>query len=133
MPSGDNEKSKQYLNPVKTSEEAKKRGRNGGIASGVARRKKKELKALAKTILNNNIRDFAQVARIQEELPDLEQQDITWGLVLLLKQFEKAKDGDPKAFEILRDTSGQKPVDQQEIDFTNKDKIEIKIDGDDVE
>lgn len=133
MPSGDNEKSKQYLNPVKTSEEAKKRGRNGGIASGVARRKKKELKALAKTILNNNIRDFAQVARIQEELPDLEQQDITWGLVLLLKQFEKAKDGDPKAFEILRDTSGQKPVDQQEIDFTNKDRIEIKIDGDDVE
>lgn len=114
-------------------EEAVKNARKAGIASGIAKRKKKQLKELASVILENNIQDKIQIERIRQELPYLEDNDVTWGLVLLLKQFEKAKDGDPKAFEILRDTSGQKPVDQQEIDFTNKDKIEIKIDGDDVE
>lgn len=32
------------LRPVKTKEEARMRGRNGGIASGIARRRKKDMK-----------------------------------------------------------------------------------------
>lgn len=36
--------SKKDLRPVRTKEEAKKRGRNGGIASGKARREKKTIR-----------------------------------------------------------------------------------------
>jgi len=133
MSKGENSKSYQNLKPVKNTEEAKERGRLGGIAAGKARQKRKQLKELAKAILDNGIQDESQIERIREQLPDLNKQDVTWGLALLLKQFEKAKDGDPKAFELLRDTSGQKPVDQQQIDFGNSDRIEIKIDGEDVE
>jgi hypothetical protein len=121
------------LKPVKNTEEAKERGRLGGIAAGKARQKRKQLKELAKAILDNGIQDDSQIERIREQLPDLNKQDVTWGLALLLKQFEKAKDGDPKAFELLRDTSGQKPVEQQEIGFANTDRIEVRIDGDSVE
>ena len=133
MPSGENSRNIQNLKPVKNTEEAKERGRLGGIAAGKTRQKRKQLKELAKAILDNGIQDDSQIEKIREQLPDLNKQDVTWGLALLLKQFEKAKDGDPKAFELLRDTSGQKPVDQQQIDFGNTDRIEIKIDGEDIE
>ena len=128
-----NEENLKPFTSDQSREEAKKNGRKGGIASGVAKAKRKQLKELAKAILDNGIQDDSQIERIREQLPDLNKQDVTWGLALLLKQFEKAKDGDPKAFELLRDTSGQKPVDQQQIDFGNSDRIEIKIDGEDVE
>lgn len=133
MPSGENSRNIQNLKPCRTTEEARERGRKGGKAAGMIRQKRKQLKELAKAILDNGIQDDSQIEKIREQLPDLNKQDVTWGLALLLKQFEKAKDGDPKAFELLRDTSGQKPVEQQQIDFGNTDRIEIKIDGEDVE
>lgn len=133
MPYGENPNSKKNLKPVTNTEEAKERGRLGGIASQKTRKKRKQLKELALAILNNGIQDDAQIERIREQLPELNRQDVTWGLALLLKQFEKAKDGDPKAFEILRDSSGQKPVEQQEIGFSNTDRIEVRIDGDEIE
>lgn len=133
MPIGENPNSLKNLKPATNSEEAKERGRLGGIAAQKARKKRKQLKELARAILDNGLQDERQIDAIRKQLPDLNKQDVTWGLALLLKQFEKAKDGDPKAFELLRDTSGQKPIDQQQIDFGNTDRIEIKIDGEDVE
>lgn len=133
MPIGENPNSKKNLKPVTNTEEAKERGRLGGLASQKTRKKRKQLKELALAILNNGIQDDAQIERIREQLPELNRQDVTWGLALLLKQFEKAKDGDPKAFELLRDSSGQKPVEQQEIGFSNTDRIEVRIDGDEIE
>lgn len=127
-----NPKSLKNLKPARTTEEAQERGRKGGNATRAIRQKRKQLKELAKAILDNGIQDERQIEAIRQQLPDLNKQDVTWGLVMLLKQFEKAKDGDAKAFELLRDTSGQKPVDQQEVAFGNG-NIEIKIDGEDVE
>lgn len=133
MPSGENSRNIQNLKPCRTTEEARERGRKGAAVANALRQKRKQLKELAKAILDNGIQDDSQIEKIREQLPDLNKQDVTWGLALLLKQFEKAKDGDPKAFELLRDTSGQKPIDQQQIDFGNTDRIEIKIDGEDIE
>ena len=133
MPSGENSRNIQNLKPCRTTEEARERGRKGAIAAQKTRKKRKQLKELALAILNNGIQDDAQIEKIREQLPELNRQDVTWGLALLLKQFEKAKDGDPKAFEILRDSSGQKPVEQQEIGFSNTDRIEVRIDGDEIE
>ena len=123
------------LRPFDTLSEEEQRAirQKGGIASGKARKKKKQLKDLANLILDNNIRDEQVVKNMQEKFPELNMDDITYGLVLLLKQYEKAKDGDPKAFELLRDTSGQKPIDKQEItNIDNKGFLKVVVDGIDI-
>jgi len=45
------------LRPCRTSEEAKVRGRNGGIASGQSRRKKKALRELVRLALEERHKD----------------------------------------------------------------------------
>ena len=41
----------QNLKPVQTKEEARERGRNGGVKSGEARRKQRDVRELTKTIM----------------------------------------------------------------------------------
>ncbi len=77
---------------VPTSEEAREYGRKGGIASGKSR-------ALRKT--------FKQA--INSELTDEILQQ------LIKSMISEAKKGNTKAFEILRDTVGEKPIEKQEI------------------
>ena len=116
-----------------TPKEARENGRKGGFASGEARKKKKQLKELAEVILDNKIKNEAVIEDMKDKFPELNVEDITYGLMLLLKQYERAKDGDPKAFELLRDTSGQRPVEKQEV--TNLDSngyLRVVIDGLDI-
>lgn len=74
-------------------EEAKKNGKKGGIKSGEKRRERKALK--------------------EELLLLLSTGDTQKKLSLAL--IEKAMNGDVKAFEVIRDTIGEKPVDKQQI------------------
>lgn len=48
------------LKPCRTSEEAKKRGRNGGLASGEARRKRKALRELVAIALEQPYKDYLE-------------------------------------------------------------------------
>jgi hypothetical protein len=75
---------------VPSSEEAREIGRRGGIASGEARQKRKALK--------------------EELLLLLAEGDTQKSVTLAL--IEKAMSGDTKAFEVIRDTIGEKPVDK---------------------
>lgn len=78
------------LRPVSSKEEARERGRKGGFASGEARRKRKTLKEELILMLSEGET----------------QQSVTLALI------EKAMSGDTKAFEVIRDTIGEKPVDK---------------------
>ena len=75
---------------VPSSEEAREIGRKGGIASGEARQRRKALK--------------------EELLLLLAEGDTQKSVTLAL--IEKAMSGDTKAFEVIRDTIGEKPVDK---------------------
>lgn len=89
---------------VPTSDEARKNGAKGGIASGKARREKKRLRELAQMILDEEITDKATG------------QVMTQGEAALRVQARKAiMDGDVKALAFLRDTAGQAPVAQVEV------------------
>ena len=124
---------KDNLKPFRTVEEARINGTKGGIASGEARKKKKQLKELAEVILDNKIKNEAVIEDMKNKFPELNVDDITYGLMLLLKQYEKAKDGDAKAFELLRDTSGQRPVEKQEVtNLDNNGYLRVVIDGLDI-
>ena len=80
----------QNLKPVSSTKEARERGRKGGLASGEARRKRKTLKEELLLMLSEGET----------------QQSVTLALI------EKAMSGDTKAFEVIRDTIGEKPVDK---------------------
>ena len=80
----------QNLKPVSSKKEARERGRKGGLASGEARRKRKTLKEELLLMLSEGET----------------QQSVTIALI------EKAMSGDTKAFEVIRDTIGEKPIDK---------------------
>ena len=80
----------QNLKPVSSKKEARERGRKGGLASVESRRKRKTLKEELLLMLSEGET----------------QQSVTLALI------EKAMRGDTKAFEAIRDTIGEKPIDK---------------------
>jgi hypothetical protein len=112
----------QNLRPIRpgelSKEEAKKRGKKGGIASGEARRKKKLL------------RDCLNDLLAQEY--DTKNGKITGSELLSAQLMQKALKGDVKAFEVLRDTAGEKPVDKvmvADVDKSVIDEVEEMVTG----
>lgn len=92
----------QNLRPIElTHEEAVKNGRKGGVASGEARKKKRLMREAFEELLAREYHDASGKTLDGTEL-------------LALKVFKQAMDGDLKAFEIIRDTTGQKPIERIE-------------------
>lgn len=89
----------QNLRPIRTESEARKKGRNGGIASGEARRGKKSLREAMQILMDT-------------DLTGKDGKTMTGTEAMAAKAFQAALKGDWKAWELVRDTSGQKPVDK---------------------
>ena len=106
---------KENLRPVSSKEEARERGRKGGLASGEARRKRKSLK--------------------EELLLMLEDEEVQKSVAVALIQ--EAQNGNVKAFGMLRDTIGEAPVEkvqttQTVVDLSgfSTDEIKAMLDDD---
>lgn len=95
------------LKPVRTKEEAKKRGKNGGVASGIARRKKKSMEQTAKLFLNLPLENES-VARTMANM-GIEECDMTNQMAIIISMWREAVQGNVRAAEFLRSTSGQDP------------------------
>lgn len=95
----------------RSKEEARAISAKGGVNSGKARRKKKQLKQLLELALSQPMKGN----------PD---DDNYTGITTALIQ--KALAGDTKAFEVIRDTIGQKPVEKIEADLSSKINITIE-------
>lgn len=80
-----------------TSEEARERGKKGGIKSGEVRAQRKTLRQELLTLLETKIENKT----IQEK--------ISFSLI------QEALNGNVKAFETIRDTIGEKPQDKVNI------------------
>jgi vacuolar-type H+-ATPase subunit B/Vma2 len=102
---------KDNLKPVRTKEEARERGKKGGIKSGEVRRERKTLKdELLLLLATGNTQNKVSLALI-----------------------EKALSGDTKAFEVIRDTIGEKAVEKVEntnIELSYEDYIKKVEDAD---
>lgn len=108
---------------MRTKEEQKEITTKAGIASGVARRKKRTMKELTQLLLNSKPTDKDTIEKIKMVFPDLKESEITNKVVLINEQIKKASLGDTKSFEVIRDTSGEKPV--EKVESINEDKINI--------
>ena len=111
------------LRPVRTKSEARERGRSGGIASGESRRARITLRAALEELLSMPVMDEAG-----KETKETNQHAIAVALI------QKAVAGDTRAFEIIRDTIGEKPaspitlarIDDRTIDEVEKMVLEIE-------
>lgn len=93
------------LRPVRTKEEARERGRNGGIASGKARRAKKTISQIGDMIggldiKNEKNREIMRQAGITDE-------DMINDVGMMFRLNQKAQGGDTRAIELLAKLRGQ--------------------------
>ena len=99
-------------NSQRTPEELRAMTRKGGIASGIARRKKKETAELINIMLSSKLNDKNKkaVKSISEELED---DDLTVNSLMVAGQIKSAINGNVKAFEMLQQyiQTGQKQDD----------------------
>lgn len=86
-------------NKNRTPSKRRENARKAGKASGEARRQKRDLK-------------LAIDALLEKEYTDKMGNSLSGAEVIALKQMEKAMKGDWRAFQLLRDTAGQKPVEK---------------------
>lgn len=96
----------QNLKPVRSKKEARERGKKGGIASGKARQARKTLK--------------------EELLLLLEQEKMQETISLALIQEAISGQNRTRAFEVIRDTIGEKPTDKIEAELTSDINITIE-------
>ena len=100
----------QNLIPIKkgqlSKEESKRRQRNGGLKSVEVRRAKKTLREELEALLSNG---------------DTQNR-------MSLAIIEKAMNGNIRAFEVIRDTIGQKPIDKVAQTNTNGEDVEKPLD-----
>ena len=108
----------QNLDPVQSKEEARKRGRAGGIASGKARREKKKMRETLEILLSMPMKTgkYTDVDSIRN-FAALKGKNISVQDAIMIAQIQKAMKGDTKAAEYVRDTIGQKPVDSVDMNM----------------
>lgn len=111
------------LRPVRTKEEARERGRNGGIASGKAKRKKASLMRCAQRVLESDITPEikSQIERMTGELDDENDTLFTAAAAVMVKE---AIGGNVQAFrelkDLVRDMDGAYVEDDTEEDGLSK-------------
>ena len=92
-------------------------GRKGGIASGEARKAKKSLREAMQILMDT-------------DLTGKDGKTMTGTEAMAAKAFQAALKGDWKAWELVRDTAGQKPVDKvmvADVEKTIIDEVEKMV------
>lgn len=91
--------------------------KKGGIASGEARRRKRDIR-------------LALEALLEKEYKGKDGKFVSGAEAIAIKQMEKALKGDTKAFEVVRDTVGQKPTEKimvADVDPSIIDEVEKAV------
>lgn len=96
--------------------------RQGGVASGIARKAKKSLREAMQILMDT-------------DLTGKDGKTMTGTEAMAAKAFQAALKGDWKAWELARDTAGQKPVDKvmvADVEKTIIDEVEKMVNDDTV-
>ena len=115
-----NEQNLKPFTSNQSREEAAKNGQKGGIASGRARAEKRDLRKALELLLEQTYTDKKGVTR-------------TGAQAITEKLFSEVMKGNVRAFEVLRDTVGQKPVEKvmvAEVEQSVIDEVEKAVLGD---
>ena len=114
----------QNLKPIRTESEARKKGRNGGIASGVARREKKTVQKILNDFLSTAAKDNPQVSKLAAKM-GLRSDDSIKDLFTIVCILNTMKDGNLSDLERLSKLLGE----QTEIADTEAQKQAAFLDA----
>ena len=92
-------------NSERTPEQRKEMARNGGRASGIARRRKKSLKEAADLYLSLPVKDRRKRNAIVKK--GVSEDDIDYQMAMIIGLTEKATKGDAKAARVIIDLLGE--------------------------
>lgn len=96
-----------------TAEQRRESARRAGKASAKKKRERREMREMARDILEMPLRE-GSVEDVRS-MADVKGKNITVMEAALLVQAQKALSGDTRAFEMIRDTAGMKPVERVEV------------------
>ena len=115
-----NEQNLRPFTSEQSREEAAKNGRKGGIASGEARRERANLKKQLQVFLES------------DDYKDKHGNKMTGAELMVKVAVKEMSKGNPKFWELIRDTAGFKPIDKiqvSEIDQQAIDEVEAMVLG----
>lgn len=101
------------LIPVRSTEEARERGRNGGRASGEARRRKKSLREAAELYLSLPVSDKRAWNKLTKD--GVAPEDVDNQMAIIAGLSIKAAKGDAKAAKVLFDLIGDQSKTEDEV------------------
>lgn len=107
-------------NSERSPSEVRENGRKGGIASGKARREKADLRRQLQVFLES------------EAIKDKNGESLTGAELMVKVAVKEMSKGNPKFWELIRDTAGFKPIDKiqvSEIDQNVIDEVEAMVLG----
>ena len=124
---------KSNLIPVteRSKEEARALSKKGGINSGKARRVKRLAKDVASLVMSLQAPITEQTRKTLAKRWAVDEEDIDVLFVSITSLASKAMKGDVKAFEVVRDTMGEKPGDNVKLTHEMGDGAVILIGYDD--
>lgn len=93
-------------------EEAKKNGRKGGKASGIARRKRKTMREQMEMLMSLPLSPNQNKLKEQIKQLGIPEDDINMQMAMIVSMFQQGVKGNTKAFELIRDSLGEKPIEQ---------------------
>jgi hypothetical protein len=96
-------------------EEARINGKKGGIASGKAKRQRKTMKMQLELLMSSKL-DNPDLEKIKKVLTKFKipKSDENIQMAMNVSMVQQALKGNTKAYEIIRDTLGEKPADKIE-------------------
>lgn len=122
---------KDNLKPVRSKDEARERGRKGGIASGEARRQKKTMaQALRQMVYEGKLNETTKAMLKADGI-----EEMTHQMVITRSLIAKAEAGDVQAYNAICAMLGESPANKVEMSGGMEQEIKIRYvgeDGDDV-
>lgn len=92
-----------------SEEERKQIAANGGHKSGETKKRKKSIRECLKMLGQMNCTD-KEIEHIKKYFPELENDEMTKNLLISAAMYQKAAQGDTKAFEKITETTGEKTI-----------------------
>ena len=108
------------LKPFASADEAREKGRKGGIASAEARRRKKDMRQLLEIVLENPAPEMAK--KVLDEL-GISEAERTAQAAIVAAMMKRAMQGNSRAAEFIRDTVGDKQAERVEVSTPISDKV----------
>lgn len=111
----------------RTEEERRELATKAGIASGIARKKLKDMREQAKAYLQSDVPDSQKTLRSVMRNMGVDEEDMNYSMAILSMMVKEAAKGNVKAAAFLRDTAGFAPAENMKIEAEVTEKPDVIV------